>query len=341
VTYSLVMIVRDGAADLPRSLAAARPYISHWTICDTGSTDGSQDIIRAALDGIPGTLNEDEWRDFGQNRSLALERARGTADWLLLMDADMAVTIEPGFVPDPAVEAYMLEMGDHTAFSYRLPLLVRGDLPWRSVGAVHEYTALPDRAYLSAPTDQVRVDMGGEYRGSPEKYQWHAGMLERALDSRTVFYLGQTYASLGRSDEARALFRSRAVLSGFAEEAYYAAYRAAMLAPWPEQAAELMAAWEMRPSRLEALHDLVRGLNQRGLHRAAYALASLPTAPCGDVLFVSRDVWDWGMKFERSIAAWWVGERAESLALCDELLANPRLPDHIRALVVKNRAFAA
>jgi glycosyltransferase involved in cell wall biosynthesis len=50
-TLGLVMIVRNAAADIERCLVAARPFISSWTICDTGSTDGTPEMIRAALDG--------------------------------------------------------------------------------------------------------------------------------------------------------------------------------------------------------------------------------------------------------------------------------------------------
>lgn len=342
------MIVRDGAADLARTLPTIAPHIATWTICDTGSTDDTEAVIERELAGIPGVLAHSEWVDFGTNRSEALALARGSADWLLLMDADMAVEMDPEWEPDPDVEAYMIEMGRHTPYSYRLPLLVRGDLPWVSVGAVHEYTALADgRPYRSQPTDAVRVDMGPQDRGSREKSEWHAGMLERSLaddpdNARTVFYLAQTYRYLGRNDKARDLYLRRAGMGGFAEEAYYAAYRAALLAPdFPTRAAELLAAWEMRPQRLEALHAFVEECNRRDLHHVAYRLTSEPAPPTADTLFVHRAVWDWGMKFERSIAAWWVGWHDECAALCDELLSDPRLPDHIRAQVTANRLFAA
>ena len=346
MTYALVMIVKNAAADIERCLAAARPYISSWTICDTGSTDGTQGLIRATLDGIPGTLYEDEWANFGHNRSLALERARGTADWLLLMDADMAVTIEPGFVPDPTVDAYMLEMGTYTDFSYRLPLLVRGDIPWKSFGPVHEYTARSDGlGYSTTPTDLVRVDMGNVYRGSLEKYNGYAALLEPWLaehpdDARSTYYLAQSYQCVGRNEEARTWFAKRAAMGGFMAEAAYAAYLAAMLAPdWPTKASELMAAWEMHPERLEPLHELVRGLNQRDQHRTAYALACVAPMDCTDILFVHRSVWNWGMTFERSIAAWYCGFPDETRALSENLLERDDLPADVRAAVERNRGL--
>jgi hypothetical protein len=332
-TYALVMIVKDAMDDLPRTLAAAKPYISSWTICDTGSTDGTQAFIRKTLRGI---------------RSLALERARGTADWLMLMDADMAPTFAEGWEPDPAMDAYMIEMGRHTATSYRLPLLVSGRLAWKSFGAVHEYTALADgSAYQREATDGLTIDMTALDRSSPEKFAWHATMLEASLaedpaNARTVFYLAQTYRCLGRTEEARAMYLRRAAMPGYDEETYYAAYQAAMLATdWQTQATELMAAWEMRAWRGEALCSLLRILNAHNLHQAAYALSGhVPTLHKVELMFVMRDVWDWGIKFERSIAAWWCGWYVEARMLCDELLANPRLPDDIRTQVEANRAFS-
>lgn len=347
-TLALVMIVRDGAADLARRLPTIAPHIATWTICDTGSTDDTKAVIERELAGIPGVLADSEWVDFGTNRSEALALARGSADWLLLMDADMSLTIEPGWEPDPAVDAYMIEMGTHTAFSYRLPLLVRGDLPWVSVGAVHEYTALDDgRPYRSQPTDAVRIDMTAADRGSPEKYRWHLGMLLAAYrkdraNERTVYYIGQTYQSLGKFAQARRWFLRRAAMGGFDEERYYAAFRAAILAPdWPTRAAELLAAWESRPHRLEALHAFCREANSRDMHHVVYRLTSEPTPPSPDILFVHRDVWDWGMTFERSIAAWWVGWRDEARELGERVLANPNVPPYIRAQVESNLAFAA
>lgn len=41
-----------------------RPIIDHWTIADTGSTVGTQDLVRELLGDIPGDLHERPWRDF-------------------------------------------------------------------------------------------------------------------------------------------------------------------------------------------------------------------------------------------------------------------------------------
>ena len=67
-------------------------------IGDTGSTDGTQELIRAffAERNIPGELHEFPFEDFGQARNEALDRARAAAldyDYLLLIDADMEFAV--------------------------------------------------------------------------------------------------------------------------------------------------------------------------------------------------------------------------------------------------------
>jgi glycosyltransferase involved in cell wall biosynthesis len=95
----LNMIVKNEAHVVQETLDAVAPYISSWVIVDTGSADGTQDLIRnhmAAL-GIPGELQERPWLNFGHNRTEALKLAQGHGDYIWVMDADDMVVGEADF----------------------------------------------------------------------------------------------------------------------------------------------------------------------------------------------------------------------------------------------------
>src|SRR5271170_520255 len=100
-TIGLCMIVKNEAAVITRCLDSVRPLIDYVLIEDTGSSDGTQQIIQDYLqrNDLPGEVFEVSWQDFGTNRSLALTRLRETAkiDYALIMDADDRLVFDEGF----------------------------------------------------------------------------------------------------------------------------------------------------------------------------------------------------------------------------------------------------
>ena len=64
-TVGLVMIVKDEEATLPRLAATLEGQIDHWTIVDTGSTDGTGTLARELFRNVPGQVIEDGRRGCG------------------------------------------------------------------------------------------------------------------------------------------------------------------------------------------------------------------------------------------------------------------------------------
>ena len=75
-TLCLNMIVKDEAHVIRRCLDSVRSHLAHWTIVDTGSTDGTQEIIRSHLRDLPGELHERPWRESGDLRKGFAARAQ-------------------------------------------------------------------------------------------------------------------------------------------------------------------------------------------------------------------------------------------------------------------------
>jgi hypothetical protein len=83
VKLTLCLIARDEARFLPGCLASVRPWVDEMVVVDTGSTDGTVLLARAAgarVVDLPWT------DDFAAARNASLEAATG--DWVLVLDAD-------------------------------------------------------------------------------------------------------------------------------------------------------------------------------------------------------------------------------------------------------------
>ncbi|GAB79456.1 Glycosyl transferase family 2 [Austwickia chelonae] len=90
------LIVKDEAQNLPECLAALnalRPLITEICVYDTGSTDGTQEIARAA----GATLSQGYWDgDFARARNEAIGMTN--AKWVLIVDADERVSADQAAV---------------------------------------------------------------------------------------------------------------------------------------------------------------------------------------------------------------------------------------------------
>lgn len=82
----LVMIVKNGAKLVTETLLTIKPHIDYWTILDTGSTDGTQEVIKKKLEGIPGKLYEEPFIDFSTSRNRALELAGNICKYTIMLD---------------------------------------------------------------------------------------------------------------------------------------------------------------------------------------------------------------------------------------------------------------
>lgn len=81
---TLCMIVKDEAHGIAKTLASAKPWIDRWCILDTGSTDGTPEIVRRELAGVTGNLAFDGFTDFATTRNQLLGLASGGApdEWI-------------------------------------------------------------------------------------------------------------------------------------------------------------------------------------------------------------------------------------------------------------------
>ncbi len=345
------MIVRNETHVIRETLDSVAPYISSWVIVDTGSEDGTQDLIRdhMAILGIPGELRERAWRDFGHNRTEALTLAQGHADFILVMDADDKIVGEPDFTHIDADVCFM-RLLDNGIVHWRAQLF-RNGTPLRYVGVVHETPVWDDSCVISFLKSDYHIESRrlGARNKDPRKYERDRDLLLAEVESqpqnpRWVFYLAQTYYDLGDYANARKWYERRIDLGGWDQEVYHAMFRLAeslkyLDAPWPDAQDAYLRAWEFRPSRAEALHALAFHYRTAKQYQLGYLFAerAAQIPPPEDQLFVTAGVYTWYALDEQAVCASWIGKQTESFALCRKILSRNDIPEHDRARIAVNR----
>lgn len=346
------MIVRNEAAVIERCLRSARGYIDAWAIADTGSTDGTQDIVRSFLHDVPGELIERPWVDFSTNRNEALHLARAHGDYAFFIDADDVLEAEPGFRFDRLGAAgYALETVVEGISSW-ITGLARLDIDWAWRGVLHEVLVAPD-ATSSVPLRGARIvklcDGARSRLPKREKYARDAQLLRDALlrepdNTRYRFYLAQSLREAGQWAEAIEAYRRCAGADGADEEMIY--FCKLMIAVLGEQLgagedatiAAYFDAWRYRPQRAEAPMRLAHFFNKRRKFAPARdcARAALALPPTRDTLLVDRTASGWRARDDLAIALFHLGDEAGCVAIYRQMLDDPELPADERARVQRN-----
>ena len=343
------MIVKNETHIIKECFDTVYKNIDYWVIVDTGSTDGTQELIKQyfAEKGIPGELYERPWVGFGHNRSEALELCNGKADWAWMIDADDYIegNLElPLNIPDD-VDGWALKFA-RGEFEWWRTQIFRTGRGWKYMGILHEYPTIPDNQPKIAKLDSnykiVARTLGARNKDiSPiEKYSKDAELLEEALKTepdniRYQFYLAQSYFDSQQWEKAEAAYVKRVQMGGWEEEQFYAAFRIGLCRgilnkPWVEIQQAFLEAWEIRPNRAEPLHQIARVYRHMNHPRLAYLYAKMALDipyPQDDILFVSADVYKFGILDEVASTAFYANKPHIGYAACKKLLTENLLPE--------------
>jgi glycosyltransferase involved in cell wall biosynthesis len=85
---SVIIITKNEAQNIGDCLASVA-FANQWIIVDSGSTDGTVEIARAAGATV---IETDDWPGFGPQKNRALAAAEG--EWVLSLDADERIPVE-------------------------------------------------------------------------------------------------------------------------------------------------------------------------------------------------------------------------------------------------------
>jgi hypothetical protein len=364
----LVMIVKNEAHGIVETLKTFRPVIDYWTILDTGSTDGTQDIIRRELAEVAGQLIEEPFVDFSTSRNRALDLHGERTTFTIMPDSDDRLvgahvlrhflTVHEKAVSS-AHEAYLTNIR-RGELSYFLPLVTRTKANWRYWGRVHECCGGPGRPPATMHIPGVEVMQHQEAQSlEATKARWQRDLellrADHATDPRnprTAFYLAQTLDCLGQHEEALEMYALRVKIGGWFEETFEAKLRCArmmeaMHRPWPEVQQAYLDAHTLDKRRAEPLYAIAEryyhgypGVEKDNLPLTyLFARRAMELSAPNVTLFVDHDVYSWKAAHLVAIAGYYLGDEA--------LRAGARAADHAVAkhpgdeLIRSNRSFYA
>lgn len=352
-TICLNMIVKNESHVIKRSLKSVKPIIDYWVILDTGSTDGTQQVIKEFMKDIPGEVHEDPFVNFEYSRNKALDFAKNKADYILFIDADEELSFDNNFkMPELDKDFYHINVNNN-GNEYVRRMLIKNDLPWRWVGVLHEVIVCDDahtHEILKGVTNLYHTD-GARWK-DPDKYKKDAMILEEAVkknpqSTRNTFYLAQSYRDADNPAKALEWYNKRVEMGGWDQEVFWAMLEMARMKKALDMPAEsyipdFFKAYQFRSIRAEPLYYISHDYRQKGDYLPGYLIASMAyNMPVpDDILFVRKWMYDYGIPLELSICAYWIGKYDECKQISQKMLDNPKLPENVRECVEQNIKFA-
>jgi tetratricopeptide (TPR) repeat protein len=327
-------------------------------ICDTGSTDTTVSVANEylAANQMAGTVCSYPFVNFGLSRTESFHRCQewvkeqgwDTKDtWAVLLDADMVLGAPIELPQDPLVAGLSLKQKNGSLL-YTNVRVLRCSEPWACKGSTHEAWISPeDRQVITLETPVLLDHNDGGSKA--DKYERDVRLLLEdlsgsPLDTRTHFYLGQTYMSLKDYPQAIESLKKRIALGGWDEEVYVAqvylgeCYEA--VGASADAVYTWLAAWRRRQHRTEAAIKVIQHYRKEPdsqflawmfLEKLFATSAQKNT----DILFVNKRDLEFSIWEELSILGFYVNRKEETALRLDEfdLITESEWNDANRILV--------
>lgn len=342
----LNMIVKNESAVIQRCLQSVKKFIDYWVIVDTGSTDGTQEIVKNFLKDIPGELHERPWVDFSQNRNEALTLAQDKADYILFIDADDKLVYTGDFVLPILDQDFYHVVQNREKTRQQALLLAKNATALKWTGPVREAPILTSKkqGLLSGLFLQCMQD--GSRSQDPERFKNDVRELKQALrgdptNARNVFYLAQSYLDAKEYQSALKYYEKRAGMEGDKEEKFYALYSIGLIQRRLKENSDtfvksLSKAYRFRTSRVEPIYALADYFIETENYLLGYLVTRCAiSTPAPMELNVEPWMYEWGVLSQFYLCALKIGKKDQALDAYQKLLAIPQLPAEKRAEIEK------
>lgn len=356
-----VLMIKDEVAVIEKTLEPlVKGGIQDFFILDTGSTDGTLELVQQFFQRHSlrnAYIMQEPFVDFSTSRNRTLELAERQfpqATFMLMLDANWYVNNVPGLLDfckghahEVNVPSYMITVINHAQNSpstYKSQRLFRCAERIRYHGVVHECIDkgssqwVPSTVYI----DQVPGEFGqtkSDRRLLRDRELLTKEYIKNPRNSRTLYYLAQTYSCLSDWENTCKFYKLRCALGTDDEETYMAWYRLALASEnlyiknepeyWPVILEYYLHAYSLRPHRAEPLVYIADYYYRHDNRALCYLFArralELPF-PHNEIELVECDIYIFKRYELVSICAWNVGAyEIGELATRKALEARPDL----------------
>jgi len=326
-TLCLNMIVKNEAKVITTLLESIVGFIDTFCICDTGSTDNTVDVITSFFknNNISGKIIHEPFKNFGHNRTIAIQACLGMSDYILLLDADMALHWQPNVKSHLAnADVHMILQGNQN-FSYQNARIVRNIPNIKYIGVTHEFIQMPlETSRISHASDVLFIHDLGNGGCKSDKFERDIRLLEKGLidepinKTRYLFYLANSYYDTAQYQKAIDCYTQRLQCGGWIQELWYSQYRLGlchMHLNSPSQAIHhWLEAYSLIPDRLENIYEIIKYYrtlpNHFNLAAAFDLIAQQVISKSIDrttFLFNDTSIYMWRLSYERAIFGFYIG----------------------------------
>ncbi len=308
---------------------------NYFFVFDTGSKDNTVEVVRDFFkrEGVVGVIEQEKFVDFATSRNRALELAENhfpKAAFFIMPDAEWRLSNPEALLEfckeEKTKETQLYSINTYlNTTEFTAARLFRVTSKNRFKGVVHEVpitvaeVKCPKQIYFSVHASQNGVDK------SRRRWQQDLLLLTDAFnkdknDSRTAFYLAQTYECLNLYESAYQIYLHRSKLDGFDEENFITFFRLAYIADilkssnnnftWELAMQHYLQAFKLRSHRIEPLVKIA-------MH---YWPNNIPTCylfskyaydvpyPHNDMLFIEKEMYYYDRYEIMSRCAWYLQE---------------------------------
>jgi len=205
----LCMIVKNAGPLFENVLEANKPNFDRWCMLDTGSTDGTQDVIKRVLADKDGHLYEEPFVNFKVSRNRCLELAGTSCKFLLTLDDTYIVQGDlRGFLAEVRSDQFsdsfsmLIKSDDSEYYSNRI---IKSKSGLRYVYTIHEVIPKENNVNVTIPVNRgILFDERSDYmeNRTTTRKLFDLELLFKEYeddpnDPRSLYYIAQTYGCMG------------------------------------------------------------------------------------------------------------------------------------------------